>query len=54
MGNYKGTKNKVQVLNPKSGEYVLVDTKQGAILHHRKKPYKNVPIKSKNGIEEGG
>lgn len=49
MGNYKGIKNKVQVFNPRSQRWMLLDTKIGGILGRgRKQPYKNVPIKGKH------
>jgi D-alanyl-D-alanine carboxypeptidase len=35
-------KNRAQVMNPKSKQWVLVDTKNGKILGHRNKPYENV------------
>ncbi len=47
MGKYKGTRNKVQLFNPRSKRWCLVDTKVGSILSYRKHPYKNVPIKGK-------
>ena len=37
----------VQVLNPKSKRYILIDTTNGKILKYhsrRNTPYKNVPI----------
>ena len=49
---YHGTKNKTQVFNPRSHHWVLVDTKIGGILSHRKQPYKNVPKKG-NILKEG-
>ncbi len=46
MGSNKGTKDKVQLFNPRSHTWVLVDTKIGGIVGHgRKQPYKNVPIR---------
>lgn len=40
----------VQLLNPRSGRYVKIDHKLGIISHKKgKKPYKNIPIVSKNG-----
>ena len=35
-------KNRVQTRNPKSREWVKVDTSIGKILGHKKTPYKNV------------
>jgi len=51
MSKYKGTKNKVQLFNPRSKSWTLVDTKIGGILSYRKKPYKNIPIKGKTPQE---
>ncbi len=53
MGKYKGIKNKVQLFNPRSKSWTLVDTKIGGILSYRKQPYKNVPIKGKTPDELG-
>ena len=36
----------VQVRNPKTGKYILIDRAKGVILEHKetKGPYKDVPI----------
>jgi hypothetical protein len=47
------SKDMVQLLNPKSHRYVLVDREHGRIIktHPREvMPYKNVPIVSKDNI----
>lgn len=34
----------VQVRNPRSGEWVKVDTAKGLIVGHREKPWTGIPI----------
>ena len=42
-------KNRVQLLNPKTGTWIKIDTEKGNIIGHKKdfKPYKNVDVAKK-------
>ena len=44
-----GSKDIVQVKNPRTGHYVKIDRKEGKILAHKKSegPYKGVPVARK-------
>lgn len=39
-------KDRAQLLNPRTGRYVKIDTKKGGIVHHKQSPgpFKNVEM----------
>jgi hypothetical protein len=47
-------KNRVQLLNPRSKRYVLVDTKTGQVLRTKRTPgpYRNVEIKTPRAVQD--
>ena len=46
------SKDLVQILNPKTGCYVVVDREKGQVVSHKKSkgPYKNIPIRKVENV----
>lgn len=55
QGGVSAMKDRAQLLNPRTGRWVKIDTKKGGIVHHKQSPgpFKNVEMaKSKREKSE--